>query len=333
MHYAPKTISGILTPMSFKSVESYSAFESATVFSMPTSTISVGRLPWAELSTSKYLRSRSGPGVYAIVSGSQDDDVECDVYVGSSGAVGGRLLSHKQDNRHRNGQTIFVCTSTSLELTSTHFKRAEGILNRASALQPKVQVTSADVPPFKMSSRCEAIMTSLVPQMVELLAAGGYPLNRHPEFVLEDVDFLPTCRAPDPSDPKIYGGALSALSTELWSFSDKDGCLSDYSLSGTMTENRTFVLFPGSEFRVDGDLKLTPTTVRAREQLLASGVLEPTGAADGRLRLTYPVEMASPKTAVYVMLQSNRPSSRYWTHGKPGAEPIGNQTAATGAAR
>ena len=63
------------------------------LFRTPGSTITVARVPWSGLTTSAYIRSLDQPGCYAIVSQSDDPDIDSSVYVGSTGQLKRRLPS------------------------------------------------------------------------------------------------------------------------------------------------------------------------------------------------------------------------------------------------
>ena len=303
----------------FINVERHSQYERAVLFSLPNSTITVARTPASELTTSKYLRSVDRAGIYAFVSHPADPNYDSSVYVGSSGNIARRLKEHRHDARHANAQFIFTITSSSMDVSSAHARRGEGILRRLSAQQPRVDVISEDVPPFAMGRRDQAVMTVLVQTMCELLAAAGYPLHDASELIFDEVDFLhkaenleevtkKTASTPLPvaNEAAATRDALGQLDRTLWEFNAPRGCLSDYRLYGAMTTNDTFVLFPGSEFRVRQDHNLPPSIEAARSRLLESGTLEATGEEDGRLILTYPLEVASPAIAIYVMLKARR---------------------------
>ena len=83
---------------------------------------------------------------------------------------------------------IYVISASSLDVTSSHMRQLEGILRRTTAVQPRVEVTSEDVPRFPMSPRDEAIMTVMVTTSFQLLAAAAYPLNAHGELIIDHAD-------------------------------------------------------------------------------------------------------------------------------------------------
>ena len=61
---------------------------------------------------------------------------------------------------------------------------------------------------------------------------------------------------------------------------------------------------------------------------MASGMLEETGEDDGRLVLSYPIEVKSPAIAVYVMLKASRATSSCWRQqtfgpGEDGSDSVG----------
>ncbi len=63
---------------------------------------------------------------------------------------------------------------------------------------------------------------------------------------------------------------------------------------------------------MEKDHSLPPSIQAARDRLLASGMLEETGEDDGRLVLSYPIEVKSQAVAVYVMLKASRATSSCW---------------------
>jgi hypothetical protein len=313
MNYKPKNIIGAPRPKILQTVEPYKQDDTTQVFSIANSTVQVVRLSWSELLSSDYLKDSKNPGVYAIVSTSKKPDVNVEVYVGSSGSVGGRVRSHNSDKRHKGGQMVFVITSTSLEVNATHCRRFEGILCRLTAKQPGVDVISEDEAAFDMSSYDKAVMTSFVPTAIDLLAAAGYPLNDYPNLIVKDVEFLDDHQVIKVLEPAGDGAALSMLEPELWEFAAPEGCLADYTMSGAMTTTGRFVLFPGSEFRMSGTHTLPDDVEVVRQFALANGYLEDYEAEDGRLRLVFPLEVKSPKHAIYVMMKANRAVVDHWT--------------------
>ncbi len=159
------------------------------MFRTPGSTIVVARIPWSALTTSAYIRSLDQPGCYAIVSQSDDPTIDSSVYVGSSGQIKRRLPEHKRDKRNTNALWIYVISASSLDVTSSHMRQLEGILRRTTAVQPRAEVTSEDVPAFPMSPRDEAIMTVMVMTSFQLLAAAAYPLNAHGQLIIDHADY------------------------------------------------------------------------------------------------------------------------------------------------
>ncbi len=303
-------------------VEQVDGVEQVTRFRKPFSHVELLRTPFADIGDTVRQLLLSAPAAYAVIMTSDAPDIHSDVYVGSTGNVEERFQRHQYDTRFRaKAHTVFVLTTTSLEANSAHMRFAEGVINRMTADQPNVSVISQDVPAFEMGAHDEHIVKAIIKDAISLLAAAGYPMNAHASLILKSIPFLGESELLDGEDEENVSLTPIEIEDVLWEFNASAGVLKGYEMSGAVMLNGRFLVFPGSQYRVRDEHQLPKGLQSIRNRLEWSGYLAQTNVEDGRLKLVFPVEFASPKQAVHALLKSNKPIEGYWSQ-----KPIGGSS-------
>lgn len=223
-----------------------------------------------ELAGREQLR---GTGIYILVGPSEHGDADS-VYLGEADSVYWRLKEH---DREKDFWTRAVAiTSKDMNLTKAHGRYLESRLIQMARTAARVTLENGTTPPEKNLPESDVADMEYFLEQLQL------------ELPVLGLDFL------------------RPVATRSRPIAEDDAplfVLESVGVKATAREvDGRFVVLAGSSWRVEATASFD-TYVKLREQIIASGKLEPADA--GFLRFTEDVEFNSPSAAASVLIGSN----------------------------